>query len=57
VFHDQTGAPALFGSGRQVTNADGSVLYEASGRNDFVLASYENDPTAFDPICAALATP
>jgi hypothetical protein len=42
VFHDQTGAPVLFGNGRQVTNADGSVLYAASGRNDFVLAFYDN---------------
>lgn len=54
VFHDRTGAPILFGNGRQVTNADGSVLYESSGRNDFTLFVYENDPAAIDPICAAL---
>ena len=54
VFHDGTGAPVLFGNGRQVINFDGSVLYESSGRNDFTLFFYENDPTAFDPICAAL---
>jgi hypothetical protein len=37
-----------------VTNFDGSVLYESSGRYDINLFVYENDPAAFDPICAAL---
>jgi hypothetical protein len=55
VYHDQTGAPVLFGNGRQVmSNVDGSLL-ESSGRNDFVLAFNENDPAVFAPICAALA--
>ena len=55
MFHDGTGAPILWGNGRQVTSPDGSILYEASGRNDFTLYFYENDPAAFDAICAALA--
>jgi hypothetical protein len=55
VYHNETGAPVLFGNGRQVTNFDGSVLYESSGRNDFTLAFYENDPAVFDEVCAALA--
>jgi len=54
MFHDGTGAPVLFGNGRTVTNFDGSVLYESPGRNDFNLFFYENDPAAFNPICAAL---
>ena len=55
VYHDGTGAPVLFGNGRQVnSNVDGSLL-ESSGRNDFVLFFNDNDPTAFDQICAALA--
>ena len=55
VFHDGTGAPVLFGNGRQVnSNVDGSLL-ESSGRNDFVLFFNDNDPAAFDQICAALA--
>jgi hypothetical protein len=54
MFHG-TGAPVLWGNGRQLTNADGSVIYESSGRNDFVLYFNENDPAAFDLICAALA--
>jgi hypothetical protein len=50
VFHDGTGAPVLFGNGRQVTsNVDGSLI-ESSGRNDFV----RNDPAALVLICAAL---
>jgi hypothetical protein len=55
VFRVGTGAPILFGNGRQViSNVDGSLL-ESSGRNDFVLAFNENDPAVFAPICAALA--
>jgi hypothetical protein len=55
MYRTGTGAPVLFGNGRQVTsNVDGSLI-ESSGRNDFVLAFNENDPAAFDPICAALA--
>ena len=54
IYRTATGAPVLFGNGGQVTsNVDGSLL-ESSGRDDFVLAFNENDPTAFDPICAAL---
>jgi hypothetical protein len=54
VFRVGTGAPILFGNGRQVmSNVDGSLI-ESSGRNDFVLAFNENDPAAFAPICAAL---
>jgi hypothetical protein len=58
VFHDPgTGAPVLWGNGRQLVNnppATGSLI-EGSGRNDFTLYFYENDPAAFDLICAALA--
>jgi hypothetical protein len=56
MFHDPgTGAPVLWGNGRQLTsNVDGSLI-EGSGRNDFTLYFYENDPAAFDLICAALA--
>jgi hypothetical protein len=55
VYRVATGAPLLFGNGRQVTsNIDGSLI-ESAGRNDFVLAFNENDPAAFDEICAALA--
>jgi hypothetical protein len=55
VYRVGTGAPVLFGNGRQVSsNVDGSLL-ESSGRNDFVLAFNENDPSVFGPICAALA--
>jgi hypothetical protein len=55
VFHAGTGAPLLFGNGRAVmSNVDGSLI-ESSGRNDFVLAFNENDPSVFAPICAALA--
>jgi hypothetical protein len=55
MFHDGTGAPILWGNGRQLTsNVDGSLI-EGSGRNDFTLAFFENDPSVFAPICAALA--
>jgi hypothetical protein len=56
TFHDPgTGAPVLWGNGRQlISNVDGSLI-EGSGRNDFTLFFYENDPAAFDLICAALA--
>jgi hypothetical protein len=56
MFHDPgTGAPVLWGNGRQLTsNVDGSLI-ESSGRNDFVLAFNEDDPAVFAPICAALA--
>jgi hypothetical protein len=55
VFHDQPGPPVLFGNGRQVTSNVDRSLIESSGRNGFVLAFNDNDPAAFDPICAALA--
>ena len=55
MYHDGTGAPVLWGNGRQVnSNVDGSLI-ESSGRNDFVLAFVENDPSVFAPVCAALA--
>jgi hypothetical protein len=55
IYRVGTGAPLLFGTGRQLTsNVDGSLI-ESSGRNDFVLAFNENDPSVFAPICAALA--
>jgi hypothetical protein len=55
MFHDGTGAPVLWGNGRQLTsNVDGSLI-EGSGRNDFTLFFNDNDPAAFDQICAALA--
>jgi hypothetical protein len=56
MFHDPgTGAPVLWGNGRQlISNVDGSLI-EGSGRNDFPLFFYENDPAAFNLICAALA--
>ena len=55
IYRTGTGAPVLFGTGRQVmSNVDGSLI-ESSGRNDFVLAFHENDPSVFAPICAALA--
>lgn len=46
MFRDQTGAPVLFGNGRQVNSAAGGSLIAFSGRNDFVLAFSENDPAA-----------
>jgi hypothetical protein len=55
VWRAGPGAPVLFGNGRSVLNFDGSVLYESSGRNDINLFIFENDPAAFDQICAALA--
>jgi hypothetical protein len=54
MFHDGTGAPVLFGNGRQVYDAVDGSLIESSGRNDLVLAFNENDPSVFAPICAAL---
>jgi hypothetical protein len=55
MYRVGTGAPLLFGNGRQVfSNVDGSLI-ESSGRNDFVLAFNENDRSVFGPICAALA--
>jgi hypothetical protein len=55
MYRVGAGAPLLFGNGRQVTsNVDGSLI-ESSGRNDFVLAFNENDPSVFAPICTALA--
>lgn len=54
MFHNHTGAPVLFGNGRQVTSAVDASLISSSGRNDLVLAFYENDPAAFAPICVAL---
>jgi hypothetical protein len=55
MFHGGAGAPVLWGNGRSVnSNVDGSLI-ESSGRNDFVLAFVENDPSVFAPICAALA--
>jgi hypothetical protein len=55
VFHLAGGAPLAFGNGRQFTsNSDGSLI-ESSGRNDFVLAFNENDPSALAPLCNALA--
>jgi hypothetical protein len=55
MYRDGTGPPILWGNGRQViSNVDGSLI-ESSGRNDLVLAFNENDPSAFAPICAALA--
>ena len=50
-----TGAPVLFGTGRQVYNWDGTELFSASGRNSFVAAFFEGDTHAFDQVCAALA--
>lgn len=55
VFHDRTGAPIVFGNGRQVYSIVDQSLIESSGRNDFVLAFNENDPAALAPLCAALA--
>lgn len=40
--------------GMQVFNWDQSVLFSSHGPNGFVDAFYENDPHAFDQICAAL---
>ena len=56
VFRTGSGAPVLFGNGRQVVSNVDSSLIESSGRNDFVLAFNENDPAAFAPICAALGS-
>jgi hypothetical protein len=55
IYRVGTGAPLLFGNGRQVTSIVDQSLIESSGRNDFVLAFNENDPSVFAPICAALA--
>jgi hypothetical protein len=58
MFHTPgTGTPVLWGNGRQLVNnpPETGSLIESSGRNDFVLAFNENDPAAFDLICAALA--
>ena len=54
LYREGTGAPVLFGNGRQVASAVDGSLIASSGRNDFVLACNENDPAAFAPICAAL---
>jgi hypothetical protein len=50
-----TGAPVLFGNGRQVYNWDGSDLISASGRNSFVAAFFYGDTHAFDQVCHALS--
>ncbi|WP_328522214.1 hypothetical protein [Kribbella sp. NBC_00359] len=48
------GAPVLIAVGRQVFNSDGELLSSA-GRNAFVAAFVEGDPTVFNAVCAALA--
>lgn len=55
VLRSATGAPLLYGNGRQVGTIDGSELYSSSGRNDFIATFYQGDADAFDRVCAALA--
>jgi hypothetical protein len=55
IYRLPTGGKFLLQAvGRQVFNWDQSVLFSSHGPNAFVDAFYENDPHAFDQICAAL---
>ena len=54
IIRNGTGAPVLIATGRQVFSATGELIFSA-GRNAFVAAFFEGDPTAFDDVCAALA--
>ena len=49
-----TGAPVLFGMGRQVYNFGQSELFSSAGRNDFVEAFFEGDPAPLARVCGAL---
>jgi hypothetical protein len=53
IYRTPTGKFVLQAVGRQVFNFDGDLL-SSHGPNAFVAAFYENDPHAFDQICAAL---
>jgi len=55
IIRTGTGAPVLIATGRQVFNFDESELISSAGRNAFVAAFFEGDPTVFDDVCAALA--
>ncbi len=54
IIRGATGAPVLFGNGRQVFNFDESELISSAGRNDFVDAFYRGNLSALDKVCAAL---
>jgi hypothetical protein len=55
IYRLPTGKFVLQAVGMQVFNIDQSVLFSSHGPNAFVDAFFENDPHAFDKICAALA--
>jgi hypothetical protein len=55
IIRGRTAAPVFIAVGRQVFNFDESELISSAGRNDFIAAFFEADPTAFDAVCAALA--
>jgi hypothetical protein len=54
IYRLPTGKSVLQAVGMQVFNIDQSLLFSSHGPNAFVAAFYENDPHAFDQICAAL---
>ena len=54
IYRLPTGKFVFQAVGMQVFNWDQSVLFSSHGPNGFVDAFYENDPHAFDQICAAL---
>jgi hypothetical protein len=54
IYRTPTGQFVLLAVGRQVFTFDQSELLSSHGPNAFVAAFYENDPHAFDQICAAL---
>jgi hypothetical protein len=54
IYRLPTGKFVLQAVGMQVFNIDQSVLFSSHGPNAFVDAFFENDPHAFDQICAAL---
>lgn len=49
-----TGAPVLFGMGRQVYNFDQSELFSSAGRNDYVAAFFDGDSAPLARVCGAL---
>lgn len=54
LMRPPTGAPVLFGMGRQVYNFDQSELFFSAGRNDYVEAFFEGDPAPLARVCGAL---
>ena len=56
IYRTGTGVPVFIATGRQVFNFEGSELLFSAGRNGFIAAFSQGDTTAFDQVCAALAT-